>query len=316
MIVKIENLHKSFKDVKAVDDISFCVKEGELFAFLGVNGAGKSTTINIISGILQKDSGKALICGEDLDKNIDKIKSNIGIVFQNSVLDKKLSGYDNLKYRAALYGIFGTDFKNRLKEMTELLDLKDILKRPINKLSGGQKRRLDIARALIHNPKLLILDEPTTGLDPKTRITVWSVIDKLRSEQGLTVFLTTHYMEEASDSDYVVILDSGKIATEGTPHELKNKYANDYIKFYNKKDEAEEFFVGLGKHIRKERDFILVKLDSTNEVPKYIAQKPEIFDDFEVLKGNMDDVFLNVTGKDLKEVWYAGSKKIMFTYRS
>ncbi len=302
MIVKIENLHKSFKDVKAVDDISFCVKEGELFAFLGVNGAGKSTTINIISGILQKDSGKALICGEDLDKNIDKIKSNIGIVFQNSVLDKKLSGYDNLKYRAALYGIFGTDFKNRLKEMTELLDLKDILKRPINKLSGGQKRRLDIARALIHNPKLLILDEPTTGLDPKTRITVWSVIDKLRSEQGLTVFLTTHYMEEASDSDYVVILDSGKIATEGTPHELKNKYANDYIKFYNKMDEAEEFFVGLGKHIRKERDFILVKLDSTNEVPKYIAQKPEIFDDFEVLKGNMDDVFLNVTGKDLKEV--------------
>ena len=218
------------------------------------------------------------------------------------MLDKKLSGYDNLKYRAALYGIFGTDFKNRLKEMTELLDLKDILKRPINKLSGGQKRRLDIARALIHNPKLLILDEPTTGLDPKTRITVWSVIDKLRSEQGLTVFLTTHYMEEASDSDYVVILDSGKIATEGTPHELKNKYANDYIKFYNKKDEAEEFFVGLGKHIRKERDFILVKLDSTNEVPKYIAQKPEIFDDFEVLKGNMDDVFLNVTGKDLKEV--------------
>ncbi len=302
MIVKIENLHKSFKDVKAVDGISFCVKEGELFAFLGVNGAGKSTTINIISGILQKDSGKALICGEDLDKNIDKIKSNIGIVFQNSVLDKKLSGYDNLKYRAALYGIFGTDFKNRLKEMTELLDLKDILKRPINKLSGGQKRRLDIARALIHNPKLLILDEPTTGLDPKTRITVWSVIDRLRSEQGLTVFLTTHYMEEASDSDYVVILDSGKIATEGTPHELKNKYANDYIKFYNKMDEAEEFFVGLGKHIRKERDFILVKLDSTNEVPKYIAQKPEIFDDFEVLKGNMDDVFLNVTGKDLKEV--------------
>ena len=302
MIVKIENLHKSFKDVKAVDGISFCVKEGELFAFLGVNGAGKSTTINIISGILQKDGGKDMICGEDLDKNIDKIKSNIGIVFQNSVLDKKLSGYDNLKYRAALYGIFGADFKAKLKEMTELLDLKDILKRPINKLSGGQKRRLDIARALIHNPKLLILDEPTTGLDPKTRITVWSVIDKLRSEQGLTVFLTTHYMEEASDSDYVVILDSGKIATEGTPHELKNKYANDYIKFYNKKDEAEEFFVGLGKHIRKERDFIVVKLDSTNEVPKYIAQKPEIFDDFEVLKGNMDDVFLNVTGKDLKEV--------------
>lgn len=302
MIVEIDNLHKSFKDVKAVDDISFRVKEGELFAFLGVNGAGKSTTINIISGVLAKDGGKVIVCGEDIDKNLDKIKSNIGIVFQNSVLDKKLSGYENLKYRAALYGIFGADFKARLQEMTELLDLKDILKRPITKLSGGQKRRLDIARALIHNPKLLILDEPTTGLDPKTRITVWRVIDKLRKEQGLTVFLTTHYMEEASDSDYVVILDSGKVVAEGSPHELKNKFASDYIKFYNNMDEAEEYFSSIGKNIKRERDFVLVEIESTNEVHNYFEQKPEMFDDFEVLKGNMDNVFLNVTGKDLKEV--------------
>lgn len=302
MIVQISNLHKSFKDVKAVDDISFCVKEGELFAFLGVNGAGKSTTINIISGILNKDSGKVIICGEDIDKNISKIKNSIGIVFQNSVLDKKLSGYKNLKSRAALYGIFGTDFKNRLQEISDLLDLKDIIKKPLNKLSGGQKRRIDIARALIHNPKLLILDEPTTGLDPKTRITVWNVIDRLRKEQGLTVFLTTHYMEEASDSDYVVILDTGKIVAEGSPHDLKNKYAKDYIKFYNKKDEAKDYFVSLDKTIKQERDFIQVQIDGTYEVNKYFKDKPEIFDDFEVLKGNMDDVFLNVTGKNLKEV--------------
>ncbi len=302
MIVQISNLHKSFKDVKAVDDISFCVKEGELFAFLGVNGAGKSTTINIISGILNKDSGKVIICGEDIDKNISKIKNSIGIVFQNSVLDKKLSGYKNLKSRAALYGIFGTDFKNRLQEISDLLDLKDIIKKTLNKLSGGQKRRIDIARALIHNPKLLILDEPTTGLDPKTRITVWNVIDRLRKEQGLTVFLTTHYMEEASDSDYVVILDTGKIVAEGSPHDLKNKYAKDYIKFYNKKDEAKDYFVSLDKTIKQERDFIQVQIDGTYEVNKYFKDKPEIFDDFEVLKGNMDDVFLNVTGKNLKEV--------------
>lgn len=302
MIVQISNLHKSFKDVKAVDDISFCVKEGELFAFLGVNGAGKSTTINIISGILNKDSGKVIICGEDIDKNISKIKNSIGIVFQNSVLDKKLSGYENLKSRAAMYGIFGADFKNRLQEISDLLDLKDIIKKPLNKLSGGQKRRIDIARALIHNPKLLILDEPTTGLDPKTRITVWNVIDRLRKEQGLTVFLTTHYMEEASDSDYVVILDTGKIVAEGSPHDLKNKYAKDYIKFYNKKDEAKDYFVSLDKTIKQERDFIQVQIDGTYEVNKYFKDKPEIFDDFEVLKGNMDDVFLNVTGKNLKEV--------------
>lgn len=302
MIVEINNLRKSFKDVKAVDDISFRVKEGELFAFLGVNGAGKSTTINIISGILKKDSGSVLVCGEDIDHNLDKIKSSIGIVFQNSVLDKKMNGYDNLKCRAALYGIFGQAFKERLKEITDLLDLKDILKRPINKLSGGQKRRLDIARALIHNPKLLILDEPTTGLDPKTRITVWSVIDKLRREQGLTVFLTTHYMEEATDSDYVVILDNGKIVAEGTPHELKNKYANDYIKFYNNIQEAEEFFTGLGFNSKKERDFLQVQIDSTSQVQSFFEQIPSVFEDFEVLKGNMDNVFLNVTGKDLKEV--------------
>lgn len=302
MIIEIENLRKSFKEVKAVDDISFKVKEGELFAFLGVNGAGKSTTINIISGVLRKDGGTVKVCDHNIETEADKIKSEIGIVFQNSVLDKKLSVYDNLKYRANLYGIFGNDFKNSLDEMTELLDLKDILKRPLNKLSGGQKRRIDIARALIHKPKLLILDEPTTGLDPKTRITVWSVIEKLRKESGLTVFLTTHYMEEAADSDYVVIIDAGHIAAEGTPHGLKNTYASDFIKFYNNREQAEKYFGKLGYNIKKERDFTEIELKSTSEAAKFFKEKPELFDDFEVLKGNMDNVFLKVTGKDLKEV--------------
>lgn len=300
MIIEIENLKKSFKDVKAVNDISFKVTEGELFAFLGVNGAGKSTTINIISGVLKKDGGNVNVCGYDIDGDSDKIKSNIGIVFQNSVLDKKLSAYDNLKYRANLYGIFGNDFKARLDEISKLLDLKDILKRPLNKLSGGQKRRIDIARALIHKPKLLILDEPTTGLDPKTRITVWNVIDKLRKEDGLTVFLTTHYMEEAAESDYVVIIDSGEIVAEGTPHELKNKYASDFIKFYNNREKAEKYFSALGYEIRNERDFTEIELKNTSEVSKFFKDKPELFDDFEVLKGNMDNVFLKVTGKDLQ----------------
>ena len=232
MIIEIKDLKKSFKDVNAVDGVSFNVKEGELFAFLGINGAGKSTTINVISGILQKDSGEVKICGYDIDKDADKIKGKIGIVFQGSALDKKMSVYDNLKSRAALYGIFGQEFKTRLNELCELLDFKDILKRPLNKLSGGQKRRIDIARALFHNPQLLILDEPTTGLDPKTRKIVWQVIDKLRAECGLTVFLTTHYMEEAAEADYVVILDGGKKVAEGTPHELKNLYANDFVRFY------------------------------------------------------------------------------------
>lgn len=302
MIIEIENLEKSFKEVKAVDGVSFKVKEGELFAFLGINGAGKSTTINIICGTLKKDGGTVKVCGYDIDENADKIKGSIGIVFQNSVLDKKLSVYDNLKSRAGLYGIFGKDFKARLDEISELLDLKEILKRPVFKLSGGQKRRIDIARALLHNPKLLILDEPTTGLDPKTRKTVWSVIDKLRKESGLTVFLTTHYMEEAAEADYVVILDSGKKVAEGTPHELKNNFANDYVRIYSEIDEAEKTLAPLGYVLKRERDFIEIELKKTNEATELIKKYPKLFTDFEVLKGNMDNVFLKVTGKDLKEV--------------
>lgn len=302
MIIEIENLEKSFKEVKAVDGVSFKVKEGELFAFLGINGAGKSTTINVICGTLKKDGGSVKVCGYDIDRNADKIKGSIGIVFQNSVLDKKLSVYDNLKSRAGLYGIFGKDFKARLEEMCELLDLKEILKRPVGKLSGGQKRRIDIARALFHKPELLILDEPTTGLDPKTRKIVWNVIDKLRKESGLTVFLTTHYMEEAAEADYVVILDSGKKVAEGTPHELKNAYANDYIRIYSEIEEAGSTLSSMGYALKRERDFLEVELKKTNEATELIKKYPKLFTDFEVLKGNMDNVFLKVTGKDLKEV--------------
>ena len=302
MIIEIKNLHKSFKDVKAVDDLSFSVREGELFAFLGVNGAGKSTTINIISGILPKDAGTVLVCGENIDTHPDVIKSKIGIVFQGSVLDKRLSAYDNLKCRAAMYGIFGKQFDARLSELDSLLSLKDILKRPLVKLSGGQKRRVDIARALIHNPDLLILDEPTTGLDPQTRQTVWNTIEQLRHERGLTVFLTTHYMEEAAVADYVIILDAGKKVAEGSPHELKTRYANDFIRFYTHLDQAEQALSSQGLTVRRERDFLEVEIENTAKVLHYIQQYPDIFDDFEVLKGNMDTVFLKVTGKNIKEV--------------
>lgn len=302
MVIEIKNLCKNFKSVKAVDDLSFHVKEGELFAFLGVNGAGKSTTINIISGILHKDSGEVRVCGEDVDRNPDVIKSKIGIVFQGSVLDKRLSAYDNLKSRASLYGIFGKDFTKRLDELDELLGLKDILKRPLNKLSGGQKRRVDIARALIHNPELLILDEPTTGLDPQTRQTVWNVIEQLRKERGLTVFLTTHYMEEAAVADYVIILDSGKKVAEGTPHDLKTQYATDFIRIYKQLDKAEKVFTNLGYAVKRERDFVEVEIESTVKVASLMKGNEDLFQDFEVLKGNMDVVFLKVTGKTIKEV--------------
>lgn len=215
-----------------MQDLSFRVKEGELFAFLGVNGAGKSTTINIMCGQLSKDSGTVEIDGADLDHDLDHIKRELGVVFQNSVLDGALSVRDNFQSRAALYGIKGAEFARRLSELQLLLDFEKILNRPVGKLSGGQRRRIDIARALLHRPKILIFDEPTTGLDPQTRKLLWDVVTELRRTEKLTVFLTTHYMEEAADADYVVILDSGKIVGEGTPLQLKNIYAGDFVMIY------------------------------------------------------------------------------------
>ena len=295
-IIEINNLFKNFKDVKAVQDLSFCVKEGELFAFLGVNGAGKSTTINIMCGQLEKDSGTILIDGLSLDNHLNEIKYNIGVVFQNSVLDMSLSVYDNLESRAALYGIVNVDFKNRLEELSKLLHFDDLLSRTLGKLSGGQRRRIDIARALLHNPKILVLDEPTTGLDPQTRKILWDVITDLRKNNNMTVFLTTHYMEEAADADYVVIIDSGKIVAKGTPLELKNTYTSDFITLYNVEEEKVK---KLNVNYEKIRDAYRLMVSNTEEATKLIIANPTLFVDYEIAKGKMDDVFLNVTGKKL-----------------
>ena len=295
-IIEINHLNKTFGDIKAVQDLSFRVKEGELFAFLGVNGAGKSTTINILCGQLSKDSGSVIICGSDLDASPDSIKRSIGVVFQNSVLDKELSVRDNLASRAALYGIKGKDFQNRLEELANLLEFKSLLKRPVGKLSGGQRRRIDIARALLHKPKILILDEPTTGLDPQTRNLLWQVIGNLRKDDNMTVFLTTHYMEEAADADYVVILDAGRIAAEGTPLELKNAYTGDFITIYG---EDEEQIKKLDAPYKPIRDAFRVSVANTAAATELILKYPEVFKDYEITKGKMDDVFLAVTGKNL-----------------
>lgn len=295
-IVEIDGLNKSFGSLKAVHNLNFRVKEGELFAFLGINGAGKSTTINIMCGQLSKNSGKVKIDGADLDKNANRIKRSLGVVFQNSVLDSPLSVYDNLESRAALYGITGRAFKNRLSELSELLDLEELLKRPVGKLSGGQRRRADIARALLHRPKILILDEPTTGLDPQTRKNIWDIISKLRKEENMTVFLTTHYMEEAAEADYVVIIDRGEISAEGTPLQLKNAYTGDFITLYGI---SEDTVKELGLSYEPLRDAFRVSVPDTAAATALITKRPDIFKDYEITKGKMDDVFLAVTGKKL-----------------
>lgn len=296
-IIEINNLDKSFQDVHAVNDLSLRVKEGELFAFLGVNGAGKSTTISIMCGMLAKDGGKVFIDGKDVDKDMREITKELGVVFQNTVLDAKLSVKDNLTSRAALYGITGKEAKQRIAHLAELLEFKDILNRTFGKLSGGQKRRVDVARALPNNPKILILDEPTTGLDPEARKALWSVVTSLRKNQNMTVFLTTHYMEEAADADYVVILDSGKISAEGTPLELKNNYTGDFVTIYNV---DEDKIKALGLPYENIRDAVRIAVKNTEEARDLIVKHPDLFTDFEITKGKMDDVFLAVTGKKLE----------------
>ena len=295
-IIIIEDLNKSYGDLKAVSDLSFTVRRGELFAFLGVNGAGKSTTISMICGQLKCDSGKITVCGEDVSKNFDSISRRIGVVFQSSALDAQLSAKDNLRSRAALYGITGKAFEKRFGELSDLLDFKEFADRPLTKLSGGQKRRIDIARALIHEPEILILDEPTTGLDPQTSKLLWDVVETLRKEKSMTVFLTTHYMEEAADADYVVIIDSGKVAAHGTPLDLKNRFVGDYVTLYGCGEAAVE---KLGMPYKKLRDGVRISVPSTAKVTELIGQYPDLFTDYEVAKGKMDDVFLTVTGKDL-----------------
>lgn len=297
--IEINNLSKSFKDVKAVNDLSFKVKKGEFFAFLGVNGAGKSTTISIMCGQLAKDSGSVIINGKNIEDGMNEIRKEIGVVFQSSLLDTPLTVRDNLEMRAALYDITGNGFEQRLNELAELLDFKDLLKRTYGKLSGGQKRKIDVARALFHHPSILILDEPTTGLDPQTRKIMWKVISDLRQNEGITVFLTTHYMEEVADADYVVILDSGKIAAQGTPLELKNCYTGDFITIYNT---SEEEIKRLGKPYRQIRDAYRIAVKDTCEAKALIVRFPEIFEDFEITKGKMDDVFLAATGKNPEAV--------------
>jgi ABC-type multidrug transport system ATPase subunit len=300
--LEIQNLTKTYGEVKAVNDISFTVAKGSLFAFLGINGAGKSTTINIICSILDKDSGKIFIDGYDLDEDSVAIKKEIGIVFQTSVLDKELTVRQNLDIRTSFYSLTKQEKKENIKNIIELLELEPILDKPVKNLSGGQMRRVDIARAMVHRPKLLMLDEPTTGLDPKTRLNVWSLIDKIRTETGMTVFLTTHYLEEAEKATDVVIMDKGKIIAHGTPNELKNAYSNDVLVCYMAR--SAEFESLLSTNAEKyfydgESGAYKITIANTAEAKSLLVKYDKYATDVEILKGKMDDVFLNVTGRDI-----------------
>ena len=281
--IEVQELTKRYGEQVAVDHISFRIKKGSLIGFLGVNGAGKTTVINMLATLLKPDGGTVSVCGHELGKEDNKIREAIGIVYQQNCLDELLTVKENLLCRGILHGISKKQAQQQYDKLTEILKLGDITKKKYKTLSGGQKRRCEIAAALMHAPKILFLDEPTTGLDPATRIDVWNIIEQLQREDKMTVFLTTHYMEEAAKADDIIIIDRGKIITSGTPFELKERYASDKLKLYR----------------RGEIETITLKstMDAIPLIQKYAGE----VDGFEVIQGNMDDVFVNVVGKELEK---------------
>jgi len=302
IIIEVTDLKKSYDAVEAIKGIDFYVEKGTLFAFLGPNGAGKSTTIDIVCTLLKADSGTVTIDGNTLGKDDDKIRSTIGVVFQDNVLDALLTVKENLYIRGKFYGLSQAEIKTAVQTAIVAAGVTEFANRPYGKLSGGQRRRADIARALINTPKILFLDEPTTGLDPQTRKSVWETIRNLQKERGMTVFLTTHYMEEAANADYVTVIDNGLVTAKGTPSELKEKYSSNNLRITAKNNEA---IIAILKEQSVKytitADMIVIPIAHTVDAIPIINKCEQYIDSFEVLNGTMDDAFINITGKEIRE---------------
>lgn len=301
-IIEVSHLKKSFGALEAVKKIDFYVEEGSLFAFLGPNGAGKSTTIDMISTQLKPDGGKIVINGYELGQDDDHIRSSIGIVFQDSLLDPLLTVEENLRTRGSFYGMSRAELDAAITSAAVTANVTEFLKRPYGKLSGGQRRRADIARALIHTPKILFLDEPTTGLDPQTRKSVWEMVLKLQREQGMTVFLTTHYMEEAAQADYITIIDHGEVLAKGTPLELKTRYTSDMLKIKPKHDEELTALLEqqAASYERDAAGVYSIPLNQTVDALPLLDLCRNNIENVEIINGTLDDVFIRLTGTEVR----------------
>ena len=302
-IIKVEGLKKYFGEIKAVDNISFQVERGELFGFLGVNGAGKSTTINMLCTVLGPTAGRIEICGLKAGKEDEKIRRRIGVVYQNNCLDERLTVKENLFIRGALYEKNSRRLTETISRICEILELESVYGRKFAKLSGGQKRRCEIARALVNTPEIMFLDEPTTGLDPATRKAVWESITKLRKEENMTVFLTTHYMEEAARASHIAVIDDGKIKEYGTPFGLKEVYAKDKLKLLPLQGGTQKLEQRLQEcqvAYKKKEEYLTVTIPESLAALAILDRVRGLIAGFEVIQGSMDDVFLNVTGRKLQ----------------
>lgn len=299
--IEVRGLVKNYGNVQAVKGIDFYVDRGSLFAFLGPNGAGKSTTIDIIATLLQADSGSVTIAGYTLGKDNQKIRQVIGAVFQDGVLDNRLTIAENLHVRGSLYGLTGQILVDAITKTADMTGTAPLLKRKYGELSGGQRRRCDIARALIHMPQILFLDEPTTGLDPQSRQAVWETIRTIQQSHEMTVFLTTHYMEEAASADYVVVIDEGQIVASGTPSQLKEQYSNDRLVLASQQlSQIEPIIKQFGYPYTISADTIEIKVPTTLATIPLITACSPYLRSFEVLQGTMDDAFITITGKDVR----------------
>ncbi|MGL5255371.1 MAG: ATP-binding cassette domain-containing protein [Brevinema sp.] len=300
-IIEVINLKKSYGSLNAVKGINFYVEQGKLFSFLGPNGAGKSTTIDILCTLMQPDDGEITIGGLNIHSDSQKIRQMIGVVFQDSVLDSLLTVRENLNIRAGLYTNDKAEIKNAVYQVAQAVDLGEFIDQPYGKLSGGQRRRSDIARALINTPKILFLDEPTTGLDPQTRKNVWDTIRRIQDKTGMTVFLTTHYMEEAAQSDFVMVIDHGKIVAKGTPTELKTKYAMDTLRLaISDEIPLRKVLQELALDFSQIAGEFVVRISDTKSAIPILEQCEKYISGFQVLQGTMDDAFIEITGKELR----------------
>ncbi len=301
-IIEVSGLRKSYGDVHAVKGLDFYIESGKIFAFLGPNGAGKSTTIDIICTFLKPDSGRVVVDGHVLGEEDNAIRSVIGAVFQDSLLDSLLTVRENLEIRGGFYGLRGRALRDAVENAARVAGVYEILKRPYGKLSGGQQRRCDIARALVHTPKILFLDEPTTGLDPQTRKNVWETVAALQKGSGMTVFLTTHYMEEAAGADYVIVIDDGKIVAKGTPSALKEAYTTDKLTLScADAEKVRAALDGEALSYTQEADRITVPIGSTLSALPILQKVGDALSGFEVTTGTMDDAFIAITGKEIRE---------------
>lgn len=300
-IIEVNNLKKSYGKIEAVKGIDFYVERGKLFAFLGPNGAGKSTTIDILSTLLKPDEGEVLINDYKLGKDDNKIRSSIGVVFQDNLLDNLLTVKENLELRGSFYKLEKEDLKQAIRRAADVCEVNEFIDRPYGKLSGGQRRRSDIARSLINTPEILFLDEPTTGLDPQTRKNIWDTIRKMQRDNNMTVFLTTHYMEEAAEADYVIVIDHGEIVAKGTPSQLKDKYTTDrLILTVRNIEEVKNRLFNENINFQQNSDIVQINLESTFQSLDIVRKVEDVIDSFEVLKGTMDDAFIQITGKEMR----------------